>query len=103
MSHIEPQDHKVDALLYIFLSLFVLGAPNFCVHTPSGCMCRYNLLREESEGWAKAVDVLNQEQPQQLSPQALQQMVRPCQPLIRPCQPLVRPPMGQIREKQGQG
>lgn len=40
------------------------------------CLLRYNLLREESEGWAKAVDVLYQKQPCELAPEALQHMVR---------------------------
>ena len=51
----------------------VLGNPLFI---PAPVLRRYNLLREESEGWAKAVDVLNQKQPTHLSPEALQHMVR---------------------------
>ena len=39
--------------------------------------CRYNLLREDSEGWAKVLDVLGHPLPADLSPAALGQTVRP--------------------------
>lgn len=40
--------------------------------------CRYNLLREDSEGWAKVMDVLNLPMEAEPSAAAINQTVRPC-------------------------
>ena len=47
-----------------------------CAIRPTWVGCRYNLLREDSEGWAKVMDVLNIPMDSAPSAAAISQTVR---------------------------